>query len=789
MDMDTEQVRTETTGFVNESIARHIIDYDQPEEGYVFDKKNYDGTGILARYRRVDAVADVDDHVVDVATCMNFPEFKNHIQGYMGVRGTFKMKVTCSVTPFTSGLLLLAYIPPDVELPGVNLAITAATWRIFYSGFHHVLLNLARDSSIELEVPYVGETPYIPLYGSTGFGKQVGKFVLIPIIRPKSGVSPVSVSYDFYFALDKAEFYGTQPIEAVVQSAFGLSAVNEALKKSKVVSSGLGNISSWIGGSENPSMVTRAASWAIGGAGKILDIMGYSKPLDIKAVTPMVSLGYADVVNADRTFTGVVMANNSNAGIASMKMNGNGLDEMDIRNICGRYEFVKSAVVSNTTAVKSVVMNLSMSPRNFSAFETVSRDALDYHFATNTHLSYMSHFFAKWRGSFDFRIEPVCTRFHAGRFRVVVGPVADKEKVLANMSYTYSTVIALEDPNTWNFTVPFISMNPWRSTEETSMDNETPYSLSLFLETPLMVNGSVSSEIDLALFVKAGADFEFAELGPSFSLDNANMRNYKPWMYYIPQNPSANLGVEKKAAKIVEEAFSEVLDNQLSDLQTEVAEVQSSFELVPSQGNSAAAHNVAVGDPIRSVRSIIKRFTYSFASSASAYFAICTPWLPRKYVLNVHPDVDILSWVSPMYTFYRGGFRYFFNNYFPVRASLHNWRVPSGPYSNCATDVTAYQEQYKKGIVQVPTTLSEPLKIEVPYYQNLQAVNMWKNFQLGRNGSLPQSSSRASLGVFFDFYVGNTDGHVLRAGADNLEFGMLIAAPPTCLPVDPSSGP
>lgn len=781
--LETESETTAgTTGFYNEALSSRIVGYDSYKpSNYLADDISYESRAYFSRYRLVGTVENPVRHTWNIADWMNDPQFSQRFQGAMGIRGTFKIKITWSTDPMTQGLYLLCYIPPNFVMPGSTLMITAASWLPYFTGLPHVLLNVARDSSAELVVPYVGETPFMPLYDTRTYNHQCGKAVLIPVVDLKSGVSPVKVVFNTYFALDNAELHGTQPNVAHLQAAAAAgTAVVEALRKSKLISTAAGFLHGWINANEDSSPIRRAASWIVGGAGKIADMMGFSKPIDVKTVQQVCIQSYNDTVACDKTFTGVVLANNSDAGLSYLDLSGAGIDEMTIKHICSRYEYFKTFEMAKTDNREKILSTWTVTPQSFAVMEEVTTATHKYSYQVPTHPMYLSTLFGKWRGSFAFKVVPVCTRFHAARLRVVMSISGTANQAYTNMSYTHTAIINLDEPDTWEFTVPFMGMNPWRRTMNIPNFYENNVTVTIFVENALIAPDSVSPTISFAVFVKGGDDLEFAELGDSWpSLPETNLR-WVPWMYNL-QTSGSGSGKAVESAPVIDAA--KVLPG--------IAKTQSGFSLAPSSPASVAAHSVAVGDPIRSIRACLKRFMYCWSSASQNMYAVVTPWLPRTGTDETAPP-DLLSLIAPMYTFYRGGLRYFANNYYPVRASLVHWRAPNGPYANCTAEAAAWLNAYQNSMVTVHCCVNEPLKVEVPYYHDSQCINMWTSYNDGLDGdwNIKYGSTRLELGLFINHYLGNTGAHIQRAAADDFDLGFLVSAPPllNITPVVPPSG-
>ena len=200
--------------------------------------------------------------------------------GSLGVSGTMKFKIVWNADPTVYGFYIMSYTPPAVtSSPHPNTYMNHA---MFHSGCPHVKINISKDTSAELSIPYVGETPYIPLlWGADNWilATQVGTLNITPLIGPASSTSPVTVTYSIYFAIEDAKTFGECGLLPSVQMAsmFGQVAGQavEAIKKSKVVSSTAGKISDKLMANGNDNVggwLSRTAGWLAGGASKVLDL-------------------------------------------------------------------------------------------------------------------------------------------------------------------------------------------------------------------------------------------------------------------------------------------------------------------------------------------------------------------------------------------------------------------------------------------------------------------------------------------------------------------------------------
>ena len=116
----------------------------------------------------------------------------------------------------------------------------------------------------------------------------------------------------------------------------------------------------------------------------------------------------------------------------------------------------------------------------------------------------------------------VATKFHSGRIRMIYSPVAvpnEREtEMYGNMSYTYSWIIDISDPTTWRVTVPFVSLNPWKKS------NESAGRIYFYVENVLVAPDNVAETINIIGSAMPGIDLEFA----TPSLDSYGEETHTP---------------------------------------------------------------------------------------------------------------------------------------------------------------------------------------------------------------------------------------------------------------------
>ena len=708
---------TGTTSFVADQLETEIYDGSTEAPRFTRDIVSYDSRDFFSTYRKVaTSVNRADPEVYAVKDFMNQDQFKFRYQGALGIRGDFKFRVTWNADPMIQGLYMLSYTPPFVNSSEPDLG----PWgnRMWCSQTPYTLINIARDNSAELIIPYVGQTAFLPLCNVSGLPSgQAGYITITPIFQPASSVFPVNITFNVYFALDNVELFGKQPQLATVQAATAFLGVAEAIRKSRLISKTTGAIHGWLDAKPSDNIVKRGVSWVTGGLNKISDFLGWSKPFSVVNQQPVILVPYMDMPTSDGTFVGAKLASNTDAGVGYTNINPDNKDPLEFSNLFDRWELMptyftidKSMVPG--TEIHSIVADPSL-------YKT---DVPVGFLSTFTTMTYVSQMFSKWRGSIKIKVVPCATRFHSSRIRVAISQNGSSTEMYNNMSYTHTVIVDLSDPTTWEFDIPYISFNPWRSMPSA----EERVTARFYLENPLVAPEAVSATVPVAIFVKAGDDFEFTHLR-------------QPNTDYVPSIPLNALDAELQC------------DGQFRGLNI--------------GSDSVIAHQLACGDPVRSLRSQIKRFCLATKANTKQMRVFGMP-ISRGLASDGTDPLDLLSLVSLMFTFARGSTRYIAYSYQSLTVSSDLSTAPPTVLNGCAP----VEDQGVPTFAVIRAT-GEPLRFELPYYSTYKNINI-RAMQRGYYNGIAYYPA-----ALIDQGTETSDITVYRAAGDDFDFGFKIPNP------------
>lgn len=679
------------------------------------------------------------------------------LDGFLGFTASFGMKLVWNTPPTYQGLYILAYVPPGVFVPKVTGGTAAAAANtvaeiMFLTGCQHVLFSLSESTSAELIVPYVGPNTFIPVAGrAQNQIPLLGHFVLRSISNVTSSTDTGAVHYTAYVCLKDLRTYGARQANANIAdsptygqlfSQSGLIAGAEALQKSKVVSSVTGSISGflqkagkYIPDSIVPKEYIGAASWVSGGVSKIADMLGWSKPFAVNALTPVCPISYSDITVSDATFTGAKFAMNSDAGIGKMDLSGRGVDEMQISEVLSRPNLLPTETGEMFTSWLptephgKIVRRFEVCPHDF-RFEA---GTVAYF---NTQMSYVASMFTRWRGSIQVRLMPICTKFHSGRLRVVFVPTGTVDVDDANVAYSYTHIVDIRDSASWDFMIPYIAQTPWMNTKQSIG------TVKIIVDTPLVASSGAKTSIDICLFVSGGPTLEFAIPSMTYLLNPG---------FVSPNWPDTRMESQ-------------------SGLSTFTNERSIAVQMAPDMdSDSVFANSLAMGDPVRSLRALCKKFWISRKPTWTSTLNVGN--LPIPLVPNAGRDlgdIDMISVVASLFCYWRGGMRIYAQNYLPCRVMSSPTFLDTDTLPSLTpTGQFNYTVDYSNVSTFAPTSVTEPVKVELPY--NFESVC--------RNTFIIGTREEQVLSLNAVYYMGGNDLIIQRAMADDFDMGNLVGAP------------
>lgn len=486
----------------------------------------------------------------------------DRLKGITGIRATLVFTVSVTSSAFNQGILALAY------QHGVSdLTNNRARHRYFpyVTNLPHVKLNLASNTMMQLEVPFVSNYEYIPIDNVNNTTVNGGIVSLTSLAASYIVLGQDPPRYTVYVSMKDVECIGAVPYDVstvVLQGGIdqkrstvskavktvgmvtkGISEITKEAKDTKIVSNTLSGL----------SKVARVASYvpglgAIGGtvdwfasyAARTAKSMGYSKPLDETHITRMTRQAYGLDGQVDVPSNGFALAGfQGNKVSVGPDLGMMDEDEMQLDYILSKYQYIYRGSYATTNAVGDVLYAAPICPtafwyRDFGLGASTPRTnkplktsntATENAFLPST-LCYVADSFRYWRGAYKFRFSFAKTKMHGGRVQVTFVPYTTSPANNSPFSGStiiptiagglsgpvatgYSYIFDLRDADEFEFEVPYICNQPYMSTYRSIGD------ISMVTLSDLKSSPAVSEIVEFMVEVCAMEGYELAVPAPS----------------------------------------------------------------------------------------------------------------------------------------------------------------------------------------------------------------------------------------------------------------------------------
>lgn len=555
------------------------------------------------------------------------------LAGVMMMRADLRVRLNVNATRFQMGRYILAHVPSG-GLPTSNLSYLAMSRAhranlTTQTTLPHVEIDLSTQSHVELVVPFRSAYPMHTVYTAEPWSDMgIGVFYLYPYVPLFAGSGNGTCPFTIWANFENVEL--SMPAinhgYAVAENQGGSPTDVEQLSKNG------GPVTSFVAKVSMASRhltsvpllgpIMQQVAWTAGHVAKSVNVFGFSKPLNVSMPTQMYRNVIPLAANSDTFSTAQPLSLlASNETVLNSGVQGTNEDEMDVTLIAKRYANIW--VIPWTTAMTADTTLVSI-PIQISAYTQAFGLGVTY-----VPLSMMALFFRYWRGSVKFRIKIVKTDFHSGRLIIGYSPRYRGTNTTGMMdtesSYLYRQVVDVREVNEMEFCIPYISPDLY-SDVSCQLGNFT-----ITVQDGLLAPNTVSGTVYLCIEVAGGDDIEFA----------------------YPVSPSMNAYVPA----VVQSGYTSV----------------PCFELGPkSSVLTTDPSSVAIGELVRSLRQLAKRYTFSPNAATPTAANDVFFYYPFLNVANTQTGTntsailkdatstgDLLSLLSPMYLFSSGGLRTF----------------------------------------------------------------------------------------------------------------------------------
>jgi len=702
------------------------------------------------------------------------PLWSNKLLGNYAFKGTLHLSVQVNATRFQQGRYILGWVPSG---GGTNYekwrrlktaSLTLATQ------VPHVEIDLNCDSEATLIIPQITAQGWASFNPSTVTYAGNNGSVFLTAYEPLAvATGSTSCNWNVFAHWTDVEVCmpvqpqsraGTKTkIRRKVRSMESIEQDSQDIGPLSSAFSSLATASSALSAIPFLSSVALPASWALGVASKIASSFGWSRPHNSEHAQIIQRFITPRLTNCDVADNSAVLSGMDSNSVEDLPgFAGSNLDEMSLSYLTTISAYFGKVTWTSALAQNSLLYTTNMAPR---LFYTSNAVAGVNNFSLSP-LTYLSGFFALYRGSIKLTVKLVKTEFHSGRLMVNFKPYDDPSggtnATASGTAYEHREILDIRNGNEFTLEFPYMSPTPYRSTSGI----EAVYgSIYFYVLNTLEAPPNVAQDITLLIEASAGKDFELAE-----PCDHSGV----PVQIFTPQ-----MGTN------VCEIVSEPLGNSKT------------FETdVPAR--------LCIGEKFMSVRQLLKRFSYlgvgTSSQPTSNVFMEWYVWKNDMSFLDTNGLVgnvlapDLYAMMQPCYALQRGGLRVkiipttsttdrSFSGLVPFRG---NAVIPLNSINWAATSALMTPNLFGavKPVSIQAMEVSGGTELQVPYYSRTQAAATCdligtttaavEGLDYIPSGPVP----RTKVVVNFPTYTTTTPKPWLfRAVSEDFSFGLFVSTP------------
>lgn len=713
---------------------------------------------------------------------------RNKLEGYFGFRATMVFRIQFNATRFQQGRYMLCYMPSG----GASATLGYSNWRDAHAStlvqrtqLPHVEFDLNQDTKAELRIPFSSTFDFYPLRANAITGEyaawgDVRIFPYSPLVA-SSGLSTASYTLWAYF--EDVELIGSAQPQIEDFRMLG-EPVSQMATEEEQKNAGVGPIESVATKVSsamdilNPVPFLRdfvtPVKWVADIVGGVASVFGWSAPINLEH-------GYRVVRNPAMYATNVNKVDNSmplslwtdNEVTVHPSFAFDEADELDIVKICMRPAYFTQFSWTNTQNAGDNLFAIGVRPSDSLNTRTIGTTTVtDY-----TPCQFVASLFNYWRGSMVYTFKFIKTEYHSGRVAIVFFPEERQAGSVPSRSYNASDyvlreIVDIRQHNEITISVPYMGSTPYKPLRAGVTNNSKTGTIAVYVVDELVAPDTVPSTVTVLCEMSMGPDAEF--FAPFITPRTASMRatiQMADFMMYDKSDHSFKSGVIGGARQ---------------------------------PQNQVDTSAICVGEKTTNLRALLRKFHSIVPTSANTNAVTpntTTYVFPYAFQVSDQDtddsalfNNDLYGMLASIYCYSRGGVRLKVKDSTAANTMrcaylydfTHQQQVPSTYLVDTNTfgvDTFEDGDAGKYNFVLQDGREEKIMEVQVPMYSMYHSRANAGNF-VGTTGVQDVFKEvRARMLVAVQEYgnEGTKDTfvpRVLRAGADDCNFGGFISIPP-----------
>lgn len=381
----------------------------------------------------------------------------NKLQNYSLIRGTMHVKFLINGGPFYFGDIICGYKPKGVGYDFVqgnaDLIQDYFQRAMLLSQRQHLIMKPTNSQGGELILPFFHDKNYLDLIDSTDILDmgEISMISLAALDRAIGASDQRQINITVMAWMTDVELAG--PTTQGVLSQSGKVMKDEYGKG--IISRPAKAIARWAGKlSVVPEIgpYATATSMAAGGAGKLAELWGFSRPVNVAPIGRFRNQIYGILANSsiDEAVEKLTYDPKQELAVDHNVTGANLDDEMAIKAITSKSSLLTYFTWNATTNENSLLGTINVTPCHCdSRNDGTSEYGTEW---VQTPLAHATFPFKYWRGGINYRFHIMASDLHTGRLLLVYDPRGFTGTAIPDTNTVFSRIIDLEE--TKDFTLP-----------------------------------------------------------------------------------------------------------------------------------------------------------------------------------------------------------------------------------------------------------------------------------------------------------------------------------------------
>lgn len=520
---DTPQDQNNTTGFVNTAPAVVTTPFDiQPMDLSLLTNAESGPQqsllDFLAKPYRIAqgslASTDTSSTFIPIqlySGLTSLEPYASKLKGYFGIRADVRIRMLVNANKFQAGRYLLSWQPSGGTGTAKDFVITNGRWANLTTITQgpRSEIDINSETEIVMDIPYVSVLSHCPINATYADGGVFGYIKLFPYVPLIAVAGSTTASYDIFVSLHNVSLAAPcvpqmgkfKPTSEIEQKKAGVGPVEDVARS-------VGKLSNVIG-ERIPSLtwLTAPASWVFTTLESTAKAFGWSNPLNLEPVQRIHNSPYSYMNNPDAVDNCQQLALKADNSIEILPgFAGNDVDEMAIDYIKSKPAYIATFDWNTSQPDDTELWNL---PVTLASLGTNFVDGTPPTTVTcYAPVAYLSKMFRFYRGGIRLIFKIVKTDFHSGRIAFHYNPALPAGSApawtTANKTYILREIIDIREGNTVDMIIPYISLTPYRRTDEVVGH------IQVSVANALVAPATVSSSITVVVEAAGAPDLEFA---------------------------------------------------------------------------------------------------------------------------------------------------------------------------------------------------------------------------------------------------------------------------------------